>query len=272
MLSSLTQVLTKPADGKAEDGKLAEIPIPEIRKVATYERDYRPHHRASRTYLRNRTFGAPPTDVVEYDLDNEDEDWLTAYNDGQNRLPAEKFEAMIWKLEVCCGEATETAMELRAAVATEKGQIISYQDKCAAMAGTEALPKEKALELRRQRRSSAAPVAGPFAAHSSFRRDDRIHTDFRAHVLDTASEMAAGEHLAAAYRLRDSVGANATLAAGLRRFSHAAGKAPGGGAFCRTSSAAAPCELDSIALAGLRGSATASSTVSSPPPVIRRKS
>ena len=115
--------------------------------------------------------------------------------------------------------------------------------------------EEKALELRRQRRSSAAPVAGPFAAHSSFRRDDRIHTDFRAHVLDTASEMAAGEHLAAAYRLRDSVGANATLAAGLRRFSHAAGKAPGGGAFCRTSSAAAPCELDSIALAGLRGSA-----------------
>ena len=141
------KVLTKPADGKAEDGKLAEIPIPEIRKVATYERDYRPHHRLSRTYLRNRTFGAPPTDVVEYDLDNEDEDWLTAYNDGQNRLPAEKFEAMIWKLEVCCGEATETAMELRAAVATEKGQIISYQDKCAAMAGTEALPKEKALEL-----------------------------------------------------------------------------------------------------------------------------
>ena len=140
-------MLTKPADGKAEDGKLAEIPIPEIRKVATYERDYRPHHRLSRTYLRNRTFGAPPSDVVEYDLDNEDEDWLTTYNDGQNRLPAEKFEAMIWKLEVCCGEATETAMELRAAVATEKGQIISYQDKCAAMAGTEALPKEKALEL-----------------------------------------------------------------------------------------------------------------------------
>ena len=142
-----TQVLTKPADGKAEDGKLAEIPIPEIRKVATYERDYRPHHRVSRTYLRSRTFGAPPTDFVEYDLDNEDEDWLLSYNDGQNRLPAEKFEAMIWKLEVCCGEATEIAMEVRAAVATEKGQIISYQDKCAAMAGTEALPKDKALDL-----------------------------------------------------------------------------------------------------------------------------
>ena len=146
-MSLETQVLTKPADGKAEDGKLAEIPIPEIRKVATYERDYRPHHRVSRTYLRNRTFGAPPTDFVEYDLDNEDEDWLLSYNDGQNRLPAEKFEAMIWKLEVCCGEATEIAMEVRAAVATEKGQIISYQDKCAAMAGTEALPKDKALDL-----------------------------------------------------------------------------------------------------------------------------
>jgi enhancer of polycomb-like protein len=140
-------VLTKPADGKAKDGKLAEIPIPEIRKVSSYESDYRPNYVPSETYLRNRTFGAPPEDIVEYDLDNDDEDWLTEYNDGQNRLPAEKLESMIWKLEIHCGEANEIAMEITAAAATEKGQIISYQDKCAAMAGTSALPKEKALEL-----------------------------------------------------------------------------------------------------------------------------
>ena len=62
--------------------------------MAAYERDTpappASPHRAS-AISRNRTFGAPPSDVVEYDLDNEDEDWLTTYNDGQNRLPAEKF-------------------------------------------------------------------------------------------------------------------------------------------------------------------------------------
>jgi enhancer of polycomb-like protein len=40
-------------------------------------------------------------------LDNEDEDWLEKYNDGQNRLPAEKLEVMMWKLEMVCGEANE---------------------------------------------------------------------------------------------------------------------------------------------------------------------
>ena len=34
-----------------------------------------------------------------------EEDWLEKYNDGQNRLPAEKLELMMWKLEA--GEATQ---------------------------------------------------------------------------------------------------------------------------------------------------------------------
>ena len=147
---SAYQVLTKPADGKAKDGKVEEIPIPEIRKVTTYEQDYRPNFSLPVTYLRSRTFGAPLGDAVEYDLDNDDEDWLEKYNDGQNRLPAEKFEVMIWKLEVSCGEANDAQMAITAAAATERGQIISYQDKCAAMAGTDALPKEKALELLKE--------------------------------------------------------------------------------------------------------------------------
>ena len=129
---------------------MEEIPIPEIRKVTTYEQDYRPNFSLPVTYLRSRTFGAPLGDAVEYDLDNDDEDWLEKYNDGQNRLPAEKFEVMIWKLEVSCGEANDAQMAITAAAATERGQIISYQDKCAAMAGTDALPKEKALELLKE--------------------------------------------------------------------------------------------------------------------------
>ena len=89
-------MLTKPVDGsKSKDGKDKEIPIPEIRKVASYEQDYRPNFVKPATYLRSPAFGAPPGEAVEYDLDNDDEDWLEAYNDGQNRLPAEKLELMI---------------------------------------------------------------------------------------------------------------------------------------------------------------------------------
>ena len=132
---------------KSKDGKADEIPIPEIRKVASYEQDYRANFVKPSVYLRSPAFGAPMSEIVEYDLDNDDEDWLTSYNDGQNRLPAEKLELMIWKLEIACGEATETWMAESAATATEKGQIISYQDRCGQMASTAALPKEKALAL-----------------------------------------------------------------------------------------------------------------------------
>ena len=141
-------MLTKPVDGsKSKDGKADEIPIPEIRKVSSYEQDYRANFVKPSVYLRSPAFGAPMSEIVEYDLDNDDEDWLTQYNDGQNRLPAEKLELMIWKLEIACGEATEHWMAESAATATEKGQIISYQDRCIQMASTAALPKEKALAL-----------------------------------------------------------------------------------------------------------------------------
>jgi len=99
--------------------------------------------------------------------------------------------------------------------------------------------EEKAAELRRQSRGSfAAPVGGIGSAHSSFRRDDRIHTDLRALLDETESEIAAGEHIAAAYRLRDAASSTpqpvALVTAGLRRvslrFTDAGGGAAHGGA------------------------------------------
>lgn len=48
--------------------------------------------------------------MVEYDLDNEDEDWLERYNVGRSKLSDEKFECMLWKLELACAEATEAAL------------------------------------------------------------------------------------------------------------------------------------------------------------------
>lgn len=47
---------------------------------------------------------------MEYDLDNEDEDWLRTYNLGRNKLHDLLFEKMLWKLELACAEATDNAL------------------------------------------------------------------------------------------------------------------------------------------------------------------
>jgi hypothetical protein len=54
--------------------------------------------------------GAREPDPVEYDLDNEDEDWLRTYNLGRNKLHDLLFEKMLWKLELACAEATDSAL------------------------------------------------------------------------------------------------------------------------------------------------------------------
>jgi Enhancer of polycomb-like len=47
---------------------------------------------------------------VEYDLDNEDEDWLRSYNLGRSRLSDVTFELMLHRLEVECAAATDNAL------------------------------------------------------------------------------------------------------------------------------------------------------------------
>jgi enhancer of polycomb-like protein len=84
---------------------------------------------------------------VEYDLDNEDEDWLENYNDGSEVLSAEKFEEILWKLELACAEANEKIMKANTAMAAARGQVISYQEKVDALGVVTNLPKDKALEL-----------------------------------------------------------------------------------------------------------------------------
>lgn len=79
----------------------------------------------------------------------------------------------------------------------------------------------RAAELQRQRRSSSLqPVGAPLMDLLSFRRDDAILTDVNAIAEKVACEMYAGEHLQAAYRVHDSMGPQAIIAAGLRRLSH----------------------------------------------------
>ena len=47
---------------------------------------------------------------IEYDLDEEDAEWLDGLNRGQDRLPPRRMELLMWRLEVANAEATDRAL------------------------------------------------------------------------------------------------------------------------------------------------------------------
>ncbi|KAA8536669.1 hypothetical protein F0562_029147 [Nyssa sinensis] len=85
-----------------------EIPTPQFDVVDTYERDYSRTFAQPTSYLRGRGARAEIGEFVEYDLDNEDEDWLQEFNK-ERKLPPEKFETIIFKLEILDHKARERA-------------------------------------------------------------------------------------------------------------------------------------------------------------------
>ncbi|XP_021636388.2 uncharacterized protein LOC110632459 isoform X2 [Hevea brasiliensis] len=88
--------------------KLApEIPTPQFVIVDTYERDYARTFAQPTSYLRARGARAELGEFVEYDLDNEDEDWLQEFNKDRKNLSPERFENFIFKLEVLDHKARE---------------------------------------------------------------------------------------------------------------------------------------------------------------------
>ncbi|KAJ4713935.1 Enhancer of polycomb-like protein [Melia azedarach] len=90
--------------------KLAsEIPTPQFVVVDTYERDYSQTFSQPNSYLRARGARAELGEFVEYDLDNEDEDWLNNFNKDRKLLTHEKFESLLFKLEVLDHKARERA-------------------------------------------------------------------------------------------------------------------------------------------------------------------
>ncbi|XP_010247400.2 PREDICTED: enhancer of polycomb-like protein 1 isoform X2 [Nelumbo nucifera] len=86
-----------------------EIPIPQFVVVDTYERDYSRTFTQPTSYLRGRGARAELGEFIEYDLDNEDEDWIQEFNNEKKILTPEKFEALLFKLEVLDHKARERA-------------------------------------------------------------------------------------------------------------------------------------------------------------------
>ncbi|XP_019442810.1 PREDICTED: enhancer of polycomb-like protein 1 isoform X2 [Lupinus angustifolius] len=87
----------------------SEIPTPQFVVVDTYERDYSCTFSQPTSYLRARGARAEIGEFIEYDLDNEDEDWLSEFNEEINILTPEMFECLLFKLEVLDHKARERA-------------------------------------------------------------------------------------------------------------------------------------------------------------------
>nr|CAB3482722.1 unnamed protein product [Digitaria exilis] len=86
-----------------------EIPTPQYDDVDTYERDYTRTFAQPATYIRGRGARAEIGDFIEYDLDNEDEDWLEVYNNEHINLNPEMLEVLLFKLEILDHKARERA-------------------------------------------------------------------------------------------------------------------------------------------------------------------
>eukprot|EP00878_Enallax_costatus_P035376 GHUV01039415.1.p1 GENE.GHUV01039415.1~~GHUV01039415.1.p1 ORF type:complete len:290 (+),score=75.10 GHUV01039415.1:1376-2245(+) len=84
--------------------------------------------------------GNKEPDPVEYDLDNEDEDWLKTYNLGRSRLNDVLFEKMLYKLELACAEATDNALSAAGAGPAERTAA-------SAVAAIDHLPRHDAVRI-----------------------------------------------------------------------------------------------------------------------------
>ncbi|GJN16500.1 hypothetical protein PR202_gb03499 [Eleusine coracana subsp. coracana] len=86
-----------------------EIPTPQYDLVDTYERDYTCTFAQPATYIRGRGARTEIGEFIEYDLDNEDEDWLKNYNNEQKNIIPEMLEVLLFKLEMLDHKARERA-------------------------------------------------------------------------------------------------------------------------------------------------------------------
>lgn len=87
--------------------RAGEIPTPQFVIVDSYERDYLRTFLQPSSYVRGRGSRNEATECVEYDLDNEDDDWLQQFNRERTILSHESFEWLLYKLELLDYKARE---------------------------------------------------------------------------------------------------------------------------------------------------------------------
>ncbi|GAQ90948.1 Polycomb enhancer protein [Klebsormidium nitens] len=88
---------------------VSEIPVPDVLTVPSYETDYTPTFKQPQSYIRSKPARSETETFVEYDLDDEDEDWLGVFNQRRRLLAPEKFEAMLYRLEIGAAKFQEKA-------------------------------------------------------------------------------------------------------------------------------------------------------------------
>ncbi|KAK3132415.1 hypothetical protein QOZ80_6AG0521120 [Eleusine coracana subsp. coracana] len=110
-LTSSAASNTAEGEGNQPSNKknIQEIPTPQFDNVDTYERDYTRTFAQPTCYIRGRGARAEIGEFVEYDLDNEDEDWLEDFNNERKNLNPEKLEVLLFKLEILDHKARERA-------------------------------------------------------------------------------------------------------------------------------------------------------------------
>ncbi|GBG84298.1 hypothetical protein CBR_g38268 [Chara braunii] len=84
-----------------------EIPTPAFTVVSSYEQDYTRTFKQPPSYIRSRPARSEASNYVEYDLDDEDEDWLEQFNNERKLLTPETFEWMLYKLELAAHKHQE---------------------------------------------------------------------------------------------------------------------------------------------------------------------
>ncbi|GIL51503.1 hypothetical protein Vafri_7475 [Volvox africanus] len=143
-----------PAGSQKKKKEVKEIPVPEVRIVAGYTREYLPLFRIPDTYIRGKGgVGWAREDYCEYDLDNDDEDWLEAFNEGAaNRLSEEKFELMLWRLETANAEANQRVMS-EAGSGAQDWRMLP-----AAVAATSNMSRDEALSVLRKYACARDPI------------------------------------------------------------------------------------------------------------------
>jgi hypothetical protein len=126
-----------------------EIPVPDVKVVENYADDVKPNYVIPESYVRFTGNSLVSPEFTPYDLDSEDETWLAAYNGDQQRLPADRFERLLYTLEATCSAFVEKRFQVDAAVAAERGAVISLVERQALVASTSTLSKQAALEALR---------------------------------------------------------------------------------------------------------------------------